>query len=218
MRQTHKYGFSWPLFILMGSITFLAILSELMPSGILPEMAAGFGITEAQAGGFVGQYAIASAIFGIPIVSATVEWDRKKLLMILLAGFAFANILVGFVSVYWLAVVARIAGGICAGVLWPMISAYGMSLVSPHEYGKAVAVIMAGTTLGMSLGLPVMTWIGTTFGFHVAFIVMGILICIVGALCWVYLPQVKGEKRSKSNSPLTILKNKGVLIIILLTV
>ncbi len=218
MRQTSKYGFSWPLFILMGSITFLAILSELMPSGILPEMAAGFGITEAQAGGFVGQYAIASAIFGIPIVSATVEWDRKKLLMILLAGFAFANILVGFVSVYWLAVVARIAGGICAGVLWPMISAYGMSLVSPHEYGKAVAVIMAGTTLGMSLGLPVMTWIGTTFGFHVAFIVMGILICIVGALCWVYLPQVKGEKRSKSNSPLTILKNKGVLIIILLTV
>ena len=114
MRQTHKYGFSWPLFILMGSITFLAILSELMPSGILPEMAAGFGITEAQAGGFVGQYAIASAIFGIPIVSATVEWDRKKLLMILLAGFAFANILVGFVSVYWLAVVAQIPPAIRA--------------------------------------------------------------------------------------------------------
>lgn len=91
MRQTHKYGFSWPLFILMGSITFLAILSELMPSGILPEMAAGFGITEAQAGGFVGQYAIASAIFGIPIVSATVEWDRKKLLMILLVGSCCTN-------------------------------------------------------------------------------------------------------------------------------
>ena len=43
MQQTHKHGFSWPVFILMGSITFMAILSELMPSGVLPEMAAGFG-------------------------------------------------------------------------------------------------------------------------------------------------------------------------------
>ncbi|MEJ1319516.1 hypothetical protein QY890_00560 [Latilactobacillus sakei] len=114
MDHTQKHGFSWPLFILMASITFMAILSELMPSGILPEMASGFGITEAQAGSFVGQYAIASALFGIPIISATVEWDRKKLLMLLMIGFAIANITIGFVSVYWIAAAARIVGGICA--------------------------------------------------------------------------------------------------------
>lgn len=218
MQQTQKHGFSWPLFILMGSVTFMAILSELMPSGVLTEMATGFGITEAQVGGFVGQYAIASALFGIPIVSATVEWDRKRLLMLLLIGFAIANIVIGFVSNYWVAVVARIIGGLCAGVLWPMISAYGMSLVSPHEYGKAVAVIMAGTTLGMSIGLPIMTWIGTTFGFHIEFITMGILILIIAILCQIFLPHVAGEKRSKSNSPFTMLKNRGVLMVILLTV
>lgn len=55
MHQTQKNGFSWPLFLLMASVTFMAILSELMPAGVLPEMAAGFGITEAQVGGFVGQ-------------------------------------------------------------------------------------------------------------------------------------------------------------------
>lgn len=202
----------------MGSVTFMAILSELMPSGVLPEMAAGFGITEAQAGGFVGQYAIASALFGIPIVSATVEWDRKKLLQLLLVGFALANSIVGLTSIYWLAVVARIVGGICAGALWPMISAYGMSLVPSHEYGKAVAVIMAGTTLGMSLGLPIMTLIGTTFGFHIEFMVMGVSVVIIAVLCQIYLPHVAGEKRSKANSPLTLMKNKGVLLVILLTV
>lgn len=218
MNHTQKHGFSWPLFILMASITFMAILSELMPSGVLQEMAAGFGITEAQAGGFVGQYAIASALFGIPIISATVEWDRKKLLMLLLIGFAVANMIIGFVSVYWLAVVARIVGGICAGALWPMISAYGMSLVSPNEHGKAVAVIMAGTTVGMSIGLPITTWIGNTFGFHTAFITMGIFILIIAILCQIFLPHVGGEKHSKSNSPFTMLKNRGVLMVILLTV
>lgn len=218
MYQTRKHGFSWPLFILMATITFMAILSELMPSGLLPEMANGFGINESQAGGFVGQYAIASALFGIPIVSATVEWDRKKLLMLLLIGFAIANITIGLVSSYWMAIAARIIGGICAGALWPMISAYGMSLVSPDEHGKAVAVIMAGTTVGMSIGLPITTWIGTTFGFHIAFFAMGIFIIIIAVLCQIFLPHVVGEKRIKSNSPLTMLKNKGVLIVILLTV
>lgn len=216
--QTDKHGFSWPLFILMGSVTFMAILSELMPSGVLPEMAVGFGISEAQVGGFVGQYAIASALFGIPIVAATMEWDRKKLLLLLLIGFAVSNMVVGLVPVYGLAVLARIVGGICAGALWPMISAYGMSLVSPHEYGKAVAVIMAGTTLGMSIGLPLMTWIGTTFSFRIEFITMGILILIIATLCRIFLPHVAGERLSKSNSPFTMLKNKGVLLVILLTV
>ncbi|MDK8503269.1 MFS transporter [Aerococcus sp. UMB1112A] len=213
-----RTGFSWPLFILMASITFMAILSELMPSGVLPQMAEGFGITEAQAGGFVGQYAIASAFCGIPIISATVEWDRKKLLMLLLIGFCLANLVIGLLPIYWLAVLARILGGVCAGALWPMISAYGMSLVKAEDQGKAVAVIMAGTTVGMSLGLPLMTWIGTRFSFHLEFIVMAIFIAGVAFLCQTFLPHVPGEKRSRSNSPFTMLKNKGVLLVVLLTV
>lgn len=213
-----RSGFSWPLFILMASITFMAILSELMPSGVLPQMAEAFGITEAHAGAFVGQYAIASAVCGIPIISATVEWDRKKLLMLLLIGFGLANLVIGLLPIYWLAVLARILGGVCAGALWPMISAYGMSLVKPKDQGKAVAVIMAGTTVGMSLGLPLMTWIGTHFSFHLEFIVMAIFIALVAFLCQTFLPHVPGEKRSRSNSPLTMLKNKGVLLVVLLTV
>ncbi|MGX7092312.1 MFS transporter [Hutsoniella sourekii] len=217
MSKNESTGFMWPLFILMASITFMAILSELMPSGVLQLMAEGFNISEAQAGGFVGQYAIASALCGIPIISATVEWDRRKLLMILLAGFALANLSVGLVTSYWLAVAARILGGICAGALWPMISAYGMSLVPEEEHGKAVAVIMSGTTVGMSIGLPLMTWIGTSYGYKVEFIVMGIFILFISVLCYLYLPHVSGEKRSKSNSPLTMLANRGVVLVIILT-
>ena len=41
-----------------------------------------------------------------------------------------------------------------------MIAAFGMRLVDPHHQGKAVAVIMAGNTLGISLGMPLMTSIG----------------------------------------------------------
>lgn len=41
----------------------MAIISELIPSGILPELTDGLRISETQAGNLLGFYAIASAIF-----------------------------------------------------------------------------------------------------------------------------------------------------------
>lgn len=209
--------FQWPIFILMASVTFMAILSELVPSGILPELMTGLGISEAQAGTLVGFYAIASAIFAIPLISATVEFSRKKLLICLLIGFALSNVLVGFAPSYILAIVGRVIGGICAGVLWPMIAAYGMKLVDDEHKGLAVAVIMSGTTFGMSLGLPLVTLVGTNVGWRIEFLVIAILIILIALGSHFMLPEVSGEKRVRANSPLTLIKNKGVLIIILLT-
>lgn len=209
--------FQWPIFILMASVTFMAILSELVPSGILPELMTGLGISEAQAGTLVGFYAIASAIFAIPLISATVEFSRKKLLICLLIGFALSNVLVGFAPSYSLAIVGRVIGGICAGVLWPMIAAYGMKLVDDEHKGLAVAVIMSGTTFGMSLGLPLVTLVGTNVGWRIEFLVIAILIILIALGSHFMLPEVSGEKRVRANSPITLIKNKGVLIIILLT-
>lgn len=209
--------FQWPIFILMASVTFMAILSELVPSGILPELMTGLGISEAQAGTLVGFYAIASAIFAIPLISATVEFSRKKLLICLLIGFALSNVLVGFAPSYSLAIVGRVIGGICAGVLWPMIAAYGIKLVDDEHKGLAVAVIMSGTTFGMSLGLPLVTLVGTNVGWRIEFLVIATLIILIALGSHFMLPEVSGEKRVRANSPLTLIKNKGVLIIILLT-
>lgn len=217
MYLVEKKNFHWPTFILMASVTFMAILSELVPSGILPELMTGLGISEAQAGTLVGFYAIASAIFAIPLISATVEFNRKKLLLGLLIGFALSNILVGIAPSYSIAIVGRVIGGICAGVLWPMIAAYGMKLVDDEHKGLAVAVIMSGTTFGMSLGLPLVTFIGTNIGWRVEFLAIAILIIFIALGSNFMLPEVSGEKRVAANSPLTLIKNKGVLIIILLT-
>ena len=89
---------SWFIFGLMASVTFIGILSELMPSGILPQMTAGLGIEQTQVGFLVGIYALASAIFAIPLISMTLWVNRKILLMVLLAGFAVSNIVVGLTS------------------------------------------------------------------------------------------------------------------------
>lgn len=207
----------WFVFGLMASVTFVGLLSELIPSGILPQMTEDLGVSESHIGMLVGVYALASAVGTIPLVTATLTVNRKHLLLVLLAGFAISNLVVGLASSYAVMVGARIVGGVCAGVMWPMIAAYGTRLVPPERQGWAITVILAGSTLGISVGLPVMTLVGLEFGWRTEFLVFGLGVVVIAALCHLYLPAVPGEQRSRSNSPLTLLKNRAILMVILLT-
>ena len=212
-----KDYFPWVIMILMSSVTFVGILSELMPSGVLPQMMHDLSLNEVQGGNLVGYYALASAIFAIPLISATMQYNRKMLLLLLLGGFAISNIIVALVSNYAVVTSMRVIGGICAGIMWPMIAAYGMRLVDPEHYGKAVAVIMAGNTLGVSLGMPLMTWIGENYGWRTEFITLGVIIALIGVLSLFILPSVKGEKLTRETSPFAMLKIKPVQLVLLFT-
>lgn len=213
-----KDYFPSAIMILMSSVTFVGILSELMPSGVLPQMMQDLNLNEVQGGNLVGYYALASAIFSIPLISVTMHYNRKLLLLLLLGGFAISNLIVAFVSNYAVVVSMRVVGGICAGIMWPMIAAYGMRLVSPKQTGKAVAVIMAGTTLGISLGMPLMTWIGDNYGWRNEFIAIAAIIVVIGILSIIMLPSLKGEKLTSEVSPFAMLKIKAVQMVILFTV
>ncbi|HNP34325.1 MAG TPA: MFS transporter [Woeseiaceae bacterium] len=215
--RNDEQTFSWFVLSLMASVTFVGILSELVPSGILPQMTEGLGIEESEVGFLVGVYALASALAAIPLVSATLAFNRKTLLMVLLIGFAASNIVVGLSSSYEVIIGARIVGGICAGIMWPMIAAYGTRLVPENMHGKAITVIMSGNTLGISIGLPAMTTIGLTFGWRSVFLVLGVIVVAIAVLSYFYLPEVKGEKLNRSNSPLAVLRMPSMLIVLLLT-
>src|SRR5690606_33991369 len=111
----------------------------------------------------------------------------------------------------------RIIGGVAAGILWAMITAYGMSLVPVHHHGRAIAIIMAGSTLGVSIGMPLMTWVGNTYGWREEFFALAALITLILILCGLFLPSTPCEKVTAANNPLALLKNKQVLNILLLT-
>ena len=127
--------FPWLYLLIMSSVTFMGILSELVPSGILPQMSEGLGVSYSSIGFLVSVYAIASAIGTIPLIALTIEMNRK-LLLILMLIFGFSNLIITFSTSYFITAACRLIGGIAAGVLWPMVSAYAMRLVPPNLHGR----------------------------------------------------------------------------------
>ncbi|WP_084786661.1 MFS transporter [Bacillus tuaregi] len=212
-----KEKFPWLYLLLLSSVTFMGILSELVPSGILPEMSEGLQVSYSSIGLLVSIYAIASTVGTIPLITLTMPMNRKKLLTILMYVFGVSNLIIAFSPSYFLIAAARLVGGISAGVLWPMVSAYAMRLVSPRQHGRAIAVTMAGSTLGLGVGLPIMTTIGTELGWRIEFGVLSAIIFAIAVLGQVILPSIAGEQRTKTNSPFYIIRNKSVVICLVVT-
>ncbi|WP_230082260.1 hypothetical protein [Aerococcus mictus] len=67
----------WKNLLILAFIACIAMISELLPSGFLQEMASAFNVPLGRMSLFIGTYAIMSAAVGIPITRAFSQVNRK---------------------------------------------------------------------------------------------------------------------------------------------
>ncbi len=103
---------------------FLAIMTETMPAGLLPQISQGLGVSEALAGQLVTLYALGSVLAAIPIIAATRSWNRRPLLLLAIGGLLIFNSVTALSAHYGLILVARFVAGMAAGVIWGLLAGY----------------------------------------------------------------------------------------------
>lgn len=186
-----------PLGALLALTTaaFVTVLTEALPAGVLPAMSAGLGVGEAATGQLVTVYAIGTALTAIPLSAATAGWRRKRLLLTGVAGFAVANTVTALSTNYPLTLGARFVAGVAAGVVWALLAGYARRLAPEPVRGKAIAVVMTGIPLALSLGIPAGTFLGGLVGWQVTFSLMSAL--ALGLLGWIALavPDFPGQDK-----------------------
>ncbi len=180
------------LLILAGA-GFVTILTEALPAGLLPAMAAGLKVGEALVGQLVTVYALGSLLAAIPLVRATRHWPRRRLLLLAIAGFAIANTVTAVSPAYAPILAARAVAGISAGLLWALLAGYASRLVAPAQQGRAIAVAMVGTPLALSLGVPAGTVLGQHLGWRWSFGLMTVLSLGLLAAARAGLPDFPGQ-------------------------
>ena len=176
---------------------FITILTEAMPAGLLPQIGAGLGVSQAMVGQMVTLYALGSLLAAIPLTLLTRGWRRRPLLLIAIGGFAVVNSVTAFSSHYGLTLAARFFAGVFAGLLWALLAGYASRMVAPHLQGRAIAVAMLGAPLALSLGVPAGTLLGTLVGWRASFAIMtGLTLLLLVWARW-QLPDCAGEPPSK---------------------
>lgn len=117
-------------------------------------MSGDLGVSESAAGQAVTVYAVGTALTAIPLSAATATWRRKRLLLAAMAGFAVANTVTAVSGHYALTMAARFVAGVAAGLAWALLAGYARRLVPGPLQGRAVAVVMTGVPVALSVGVP----------------------------------------------------------------
>ncbi|MFI7272960.1 MFS transporter [Streptomyces sp. NPDC049879] len=208
-----------PLRALLALTTavFLTALTETLPAGVLPAMSGDLGVGESAMGQAVTVYALGTALTAIPLSAATAGWPRKRLLLAAMAGFAVANTVTAVSASYALTMVARGAAGVAAGLAWALLAGYARRMVPVPLQGRAIAVVMTGVPVALSLGVPAGTYLGETFGWRAAF---GLMTAVAaGLLVWIaaLVPDRPGPGRGGSAPVRATLALPGVRPVLFVT-
>jgi len=177
----------FPVWKLLAFTTagFLAIMTETMPAGLLPQISDGLEVSEALAGQLVTLYALGSVLAAIPVISVTRSWRRRPLFLMAIAGLFAFNMVTALSSRYELTLAARFAAGMAAGVVWGLLAGYTRRLVPVHLQGRALAVASIGQPIALCIGVPLGTWLGTLFDWRGVFWIMSAVSLVL--FIWVRL-------------------------------
>ena len=211
---TIKSKLPMPSLLALFTAGFLGILNETVPAGLLPKMSASLGLSESVAGQTITVYALATALTAIPLNAVLKNLGRRTLLASALGVFAAANLVIALENSFTVILIARIAAGVAAGLIWSNIGGIAGRLVPENARGKAIAVALAGTPAALSLGLPAGTVLGDAAGWHATFGVMAAL--CVALIAWVSasVPNLAAEPMSAHVSFPSILRAPGVRTIL----
>lgn len=194
----------------LAMTSFICILTETLPAGLLPQISAGQGVSPALAGQLVTLYALGSLLAAIPLTIATQGWRRRNVLLLAIVGFLVFNSITAWSADYALTLVARFFAGMAAGLAWSLIAGYARRMVTPHQQGRALALAMVGTPIALSLGVPIGTWLGGVVGWRTAFGLMSLLSIVL--IVWVLakVPDYPGQARTQRVPLRAVLLTPGV--------
>ncbi|MCI4656597.1 MFS transporter [Cryobacterium zhongshanensis] len=189
--STPPARFPWIGLLALSGAVFLSVTSEMLPTGLLPEMSADLGVPQSQTGLLVSWFAFTVVLTSTPLALLTKRLPRHGLIVFVLLVFALSNVLTALAPSYELVVATRVLGGLAHGLFWGVVGAYSAHLVPKEQIGRAISITISGGTLAFVFGVPLGTAAGHALGWRLSFVLLAVLMLIGAALVWRFLPKVE---------------------------
>ncbi len=189
---------------------FIAIMTETLPAGLLPQISRGLNISPSLAGQLVTAYALGSLLAAIPLTALTRSWRRRPALMTAIIGFLAFNTLTALTSNLMVIMVARFMAGAAAGLAWGLLAGYARRMVPIHLQGRAMAVAMMGAPVALAIGVPLGTWLGGVVSWQTVFGMISVLTLLLTGWVMLQVPDFPGQLAQDSQPVGKVLTTPGV--------
>lgn len=201
------------------AVTAFAIgVAEFIVVGVLPAIAADLDVSLARAGGLVGLYALALAIGTPLVVLGLASLPRKPVLLALVAVFLAGNLLSALSTSYAVLLAGRIVTAVAHGSFFAIGATFAARLAPEGQASRTIALMFAGLTLAMVIGVPLGSLIGNALGWRLPFYAVAVL----AALGWLataqWVPALPPQAKPRAGEQLAALARPEILAMMSITI
>jgi predicted MFS family arabinose efflux permease len=196
---------------------FVTGCSVMAPAGMLSELAAGLDVSIRTAGLLITFGAIVLCI-GSPLTAwLTGRIERRDLLVATLAVMALCNLGSAFAPDYPSLMIVRLVM-LAVGVLYtPQAAGTAAMIVPVQTRGSTIAYVFLGWSLAAAVGLPMITFVASRYGWQAAYLAVGAIACLsVLLLAWRLPGGLKGAPVDL-NTWVALARNPMILLLLLIT-
>ncbi len=186
----------------MAAAGFTFNTSEMIPVGLLSDIGADLGVSEAKTGLLITAYAWVVALLSLPLMLAFARVPYRKLMLGIIAVFIVSHIISTFACSYNMLLASRIGVALTHCIFWSIAPAMIVAVAPPDKRASALSVLVAGGGMALIVGLPMGRLIGLIAGWRTAFGSIGILAILLFILMRMFYPDVNREAETVSRKQL----------------
>lgn len=181
------------LLLSLAGIQFAHIVDFMVMMPLGPILMRELAVGTHEFGLLVSAYTFTAAISGMLVASFIDRFERKRMLLAVLALFAVATLFCALAPGFATLLVARGAAGAFGGILGAMVQTMVGDLVPFERRGRASGTIMAAFSVATVAGVPASLWLANHFGWRFPFVLVALLSCGFLVLAWRLLPVLRGH-------------------------
>ncbi len=156
-----------PTALMLGN--FVTGCSVLAPAGMLSELSSGLDVSIRDAGLLITFGAIVLCI-GSPVTAwLTSRIERRTLLAATLGVLALTNVASAFAPDYATLLIFRLIMLAVGALYTPQAAGSAALIVPPEKRGGTISYIFLGWSLAAAIGLPLVTFIASRYGWRAAY-------------------------------------------------
>ncbi|WP_027943457.1 Cmx/CmrA family chloramphenicol efflux MFS transporter [Amycolatopsis taiwanensis] len=171
-----------PLALYLLAVAVFAMgTSEFMLAGLLPDIAASLDVSAGTAGLSTSAFAV-GMIAGAPLMAGLARrWPARRSLLGFVLVFVATHVVGALTSSFPVLLVTRVVAAVANAGFLAVALATSAALVAPDQKGRALAVLLSGTTVATIAGVPGGAVLGALLDWRATFWAIALL-CLPTAL------------------------------------
>ncbi|MEU5990919.1 Cmx/CmrA family chloramphenicol efflux MFS transporter [Spirillospora sp. NPDC047418] len=169
-----------PLYLLAVAV-FAMGTSEFMLAGLLPDIAADLGVSVGTAGLLTSAFAIGMVAGAPPMAALARNWPGRSSLVGFTCLFLAAHVAGAVTGSFPVLFATRVVAALANAGFLAVALAVAATLVPPDRKGRALGVLLSGTTAATIAGVPGGAVLGELLGWRAAFWAVAVL-CLPAAV------------------------------------